>query len=232
MTGRDITIATRDGAMGGYLAAPSAARGPGLVVIQEIFGVNQVMRDLADGFAARGYVALVPDLFWRIQPGVQLTDKSKAEWDKAFALMNAFDPDKGVADIQASIDHLRRSEQCSGKVGDVGYCQGGLLSYLTAARTDADASVGYYGFNIQTRLAEAAAIKKPLMLHIAGKDQFTPPAAQTEIVEGLKGNTRVTLHIYPEMDHAFARVGGEHYDHANAELANTRTAAFFRQHLS
>lgn len=232
MTGRDITIPTRDGAMGGYLAAPSAARGPGLVVIQEIFGVNQVMRDLADGFAARGYVALVPDLFWRIQPGVQLTDKSKAEWDKAFALMNAFDPDKGVADIQSTIDFLRRSEQCSGKVGDVGYCLGGLLAYLTAARTDADASVGYYGVNIQTKLAEAAAIKKPLMLHIAGKDQFTPPAAQTEIVEGLKSNAHVTIHVYPEMDHAFARMGGEHYDHANAELANTRTAAFFRQHLS
>jgi carboxymethylenebutenolidase len=232
MTGRDITIATKDGAMGGYLAAPSSARGPGLVVIQEIFGVNQVMRDLADGFAARGYVALVPDLFWRIQPGVQLTDKSKAEWDKAFALMNAFDPDKGVADIQSTIDTLRRSEQCSGKVGAVGYCLGGLLAYLTAARTDADASVGYYGVNIQTKLAEAANIKKPLMLHIAGKDQFTPPAAQTEIVDGLKGNAHVTLHTYPEMDHAFARVGGEHYDHANAELANTRTAAFFRQHLS
>lgn len=232
MTGRDITIATKDGAMGGYLAAPSAARGPGLVVIQEIFGVNQVMRDLADGFAARGYVALVPDLFWRIQPGVQLTDKSKAEWDKAFALMNAFDPDKGVADIQSTINHLRKQEQCSGKVGDVGYCLGGLLAYLTAARTDADASVGYYGVNIQTKLAEATNIKKPLMLHIAGKDQFTPPAAQTEIVEGLKTNTHVTIHIYPEMDHAFARVGGEHYDHANAELANTRTAAFFRQHLS
>jgi carboxymethylenebutenolidase len=231
MTGKDVTIQTRDGAMGGYLAAPST-KGPGLVVIQEIFGINQVMRDLADGFAARGYVALVPDLFWRIQPGVQLTDKTKAEWDQAFALMNQFDPDKGVGDIQASIDFLRRSEACTGKVGAVGYCLGGLLAYLTAARTDADASVGYYGVNIQKKLDEAKAINKPLMLHIAGKDGFTPPEAQTQIVDGLKDNALVTLHIYPEMDHAFARVGGEHYDHANAELANGRTATFFRQHLS
>ncbi|HXL99404.1 MAG TPA: dienelactone hydrolase family protein [Rhizomicrobium sp.] len=230
MSGKDITIKTADGAMAGYLAQPAAGQGPGLVVIQEIFGVNQVMRDLADGFASRGYVALVPDLFWRIEPGVQLTDKSKAEWDKAFALMNKFDASAGVKDIQATIDHLRGLG--AAKVGAVGYCLGGLLAYLTAARTNVDASVGYYGVNIQTMLGEAAAIKKPLMLHIAGKDGFTPPPAQKQIEDGLKDNPLVTIHVYPEMDHAFARAGGEHYDHANAELANGRTATFFRQHLS
>ncbi|HEY1836135.1 MAG TPA: dienelactone hydrolase family protein [Rhizomicrobium sp.] len=232
MSGTDISIATPDGAMGGYLASPSGGRGPGLVVIQEIFGVNKVMRDLADGFAARGYFALVPDLFWRIQPGVQLTDHSKAEWDQAFALMNKFDPDSGVKDIQASLAHLRGTSGCTGKVGDVGYCLGGLLAYLTATRTDSDASVGYYGVNIQKFLGEAKSLKKPLMLHIAGKDAFTPPEAQKQIVDGLKGNSHVTIHTYPQMDHAFARVGGEHYDHASAELANTRTGTFFRQHLS
>ena len=228
----DVTIKTADGAMGGYLASPASGRGPGLVVIQEIFGVNKVMRDLADGFAARGYFALVPDLFWRIQPGVQLTDKTKAEWDQAFALMNKFDANKGVADIQAGIDLLRHTDGGTGKVGAVGYCLGGQLAYLTAARTDVDASVGYYGVNIQNLLGEQGAIKKPLMLHIAGKDQFTPPEAQKKIEEGLKANSKITMHVYPEMDHAFARAGGEHYDHANAELANGRTATFFRQHLS
>jgi carboxymethylenebutenolidase len=232
MSGTDVTISTPDGAMGGYLAKPSAGKGPGLVVIQEIFGVNKVMRDLADGFAARGYFALVPDLFWRIEPGVQLTDHTKAEWDQAFALMNKFDPDNGVKDIQASLTHLRGVSGCSGKVGDVGYCLGGLLAYLSAARTDTDASVGYYGVNIQKFLGESRNIKKPLMLHIAGKDGFTPPPAQKEILDGLKANAHVTTHVYPEMDHAFARVGGEHYDHATAELANTRTGTFFRQHLS
>ncbi|HEY2070493.1 MAG TPA: dienelactone hydrolase family protein [Rhizomicrobium sp.] len=230
MTGKDVTISTPDGSMSGYLAEPSSGHGPGLVVIQEIFGVNKVMRDLADGFAARGYRALVPDLFWRIQPGVQLTDKTKAEWDKAFELMNAFNAQTGVADIQASITYLR--SHGATKVGAVGYCLGGMLAYLTAARTDADASVGYYGVNIQTMLGEAANIRKPLMLHIAGRDGFTPPEAQKQIVYGLKSNALVTVHTYPEMDHAFARVGGEHYDHANAELANGRTATFFRQHLS
>jgi carboxymethylenebutenolidase len=228
----DITIKTADGAMSGYLAKPASGRGPGLVVIQEIFGANKVMRDLADGFAARGYFALVPDLFWRLQPGVQLTDKTDAEWKQAFGLMNKFDARKGVEDIQATIDALRDTEGCTGKVGAVGYCLGGQLAYLTAARTDIDAAVGYYGVNIQNLLDEAKAIRKPLMLHIAAADEYTPPDAQKKIVDGLKTNPQVTLHIYPQMDHAFARVGGAHYDHANAELANGRTATFFRQHLS
>jgi carboxymethylenebutenolidase len=232
MTGSDVTINTPAGAMGGYLAMPASGRGPGLVVIQEIFGVNKVMRDLADGFAARGYIALCPDLFWRMEPGIQLTDKTDGEWKQAFDLMNKFDPKTGVEDIQATITHLRAIDGCSGKVGAVGYCLGGLLAYLTATRTNVDASVGYYGVNIQTMLGEAANIKKPLMLHIAGKDEYVPPEAQKQIIEGLKGNSHVTLHTYPEMNHAFSRVGGAHYDHANAELANGRTATFFRQHLS
>jgi carboxymethylenebutenolidase len=232
MAGEDITIKTADGAMGGYLAKPASGRGPGLVVIQEIFGINKVMRDLADGFAARGYFALAPDLFWRIRPGVQLTDKTDAEWKQAFDLMNKFDANKGVEDIQATIGTLRETDGCTGKVGAVGYCLGGQLAYLTAARTDADACVGYYGVNIQNLLGESANIKKSLMLHIAAKDEYTPPEAQKKIEDGLKDNPHVTLHVYPEMDHAFARVGGAHYDHANAELANGRTATFFRQYLS
>jgi carboxymethylenebutenolidase len=231
MSGSSIRIEGADGEFGGYLASPGAGRGPGIVVIQEIFGVNAVMRAIADEFAARGYVALVPDLFWRIEPGVQLTDKTDAEWKRAFDLMGRFDQAKGVADIQASIIHLRKKQGCA-KVGAVGYCLGGLLAFLSAARTDGDAFVGYYGVNIQDKLGEARNIKKPLMLHVAGKDQFVPPEAQKAIIDGLKGNALVTIHVYPEMDHAFARLGGAHYDKANAELANGRTSTFFRQHLS
>ena len=231
-TPKQISISGKDGAFAGYLASPASGRGPGIVVIQEIFGVNAVMREVADGLAAHGYFALVPDLFWRLEPGVQLTDKTDAEWQRAFDLMNRFDPDKGVLDIQAAIDALRGREGCTGKVGAVGYCLGGLLAYLTAARTDADASVGYYGVNIQTKLDEAAKIKKPLMLHIAAKDQFVKPEAQKAIQDGLAHNPLVTIHVYPEMDHAFARVGGTHYDKACADLANGRTSTFFRQHLA
>jgi len=232
MTAKQISIPTPDGPFAGYLATPTSGRAPGIVVIQEIFGVNQVMRDIADGLAAHGYFALVPDLFWRLEPGVQLTDKTDAEWQRAFGLMNRFDADTGVKDIEAAIDTLRGREGCTGKAGAVGYCLGGLLAYLAAARTNIDASVGYYGVNIHEKLGEAKSIQKPLMLHIAAKDQFVPPEAQKKIVDGLGANPHVTLHVYPEMDHAFARAGGAHYDKACADLANGRTATFFRQHLS
>ncbi len=232
MSGQTITIKSGDGEFTGYLASPGTGRGPGIVVIQEIFGVNPVMRDIADGMASRGYFALVPDLFWRLEPNVELTDKTDADWKKALDLMGRFDVDKGVADIQASIDHLRAMPGCTGKVGALGYCLGGQLAYLTAARTDCNASVGYYGVNIQNKLEEAGKIKHPLMLHIAEADEYVPPEAQARIEAGLKNNPHVTLYRYPLMHHAFARVGGAHYDKAMADHANIRSATFFRQHLS
>jgi carboxymethylenebutenolidase len=231
MSGKDITVKGPDGNLGAYLATPASGHGPGVVVIQEIFGVNDWVRKVCDAHAAKGRFALAPDLFWRLEPGVQLTDKSQEHWTRAFALMQKFDHDKGVADIQASIASLRTVKGCTGKVGTVGYCLGGRLAYLSATRTDTDASVGYYGVYLQTALDEAKNIKKPLMLHIAGKDQFTPPEAQKQIIDALKGNPKLTIHVYPEMDHAFARDGGQHYDKANADLANGRTDTFFRQHL-
>ncbi|HEY6578753.1 MAG TPA: dienelactone hydrolase family protein [Rhizomicrobium sp.] len=231
MNGNEVSINTADGVFGGYLARPATANGAGVVVIQEIFGVNRFVRAVADDYAARGYFALAPDLFWRIAPGLQLDDRVEADRGRAFELFGKFDPDLGVKDIEAAVNHLRGTETCS-KVGAVGYCLGGLLSYLTDARTDVDAAVGYYGVNIHERLSEAKDISKPLMLHIAEKDQFVPAAAQKQIVAGLSSNSHVTVHSYPGTDHAFARVGGEHYDQANAELANSRTANFFRQHLT
>jgi carboxymethylenebutenolidase len=231
MPGQDITISGRDGDFSAYLAAPASGQGPGIVVIQEIFGVNAVMRAIADDLAAQGYFALAPDLFWRLEPGVQLTDRSDAEWQRAFGLMQRFDIDKGVEDIQSAIDHLRVTPGASGKVGAVGYCLGGQLAYLAATRSDCDASVGYYGVMLQDRLTEAANITAPLMLHIAGDDEFTPPPARDKVIAGLKDNPHVTLYVYPGMDHAFARVGGAHYHQAAADLANTRTRDFFRAHL-
>jgi carboxymethylenebutenolidase len=231
MSGKDITVKGSDGSFGGYLASPSSGRGPGVIVIQEIFGVNSVVRGICDQHAARGRFAFAPDLFWRLEPGVQLTDKTQEDWAKAFSYMQRFDVDKGVGDIQTSIGHLRKVPGCTGKVGSVGYCLGGQLAFLSATRTDSDANVGYYGVMIENRLNEGGKIKKPLMLHIAGKDAYQTPEARVKITGALKGNSLVTIHVYPEMDHAFAREGGQHYDKANAELANTRTDNFFRQHL-
>ncbi len=225
----NTTIKTKDGQdMGGYLATPASGSGPGIVVAQEIFGVNTVMRNVADWLAGQGFVALVPDLFWRIEPGIELTDQTEAEWARAFELFGAFDIDSGMDDMQAAITHLRGQ---TGKVGTVGYCLGGSLAYLSATRTDADASVGYYGVRINEALAEAAQISKPLMLHIATKDEFVPPEAQAAIHEILDGNDHATLHDYVGNDHAFARVGGAHFDQTAADLANSRTIAFFKANL-
>ena len=232
MSGQNVIISGKDGSFAGYLASPASERGPGIVVIQEIFGVNKVMRDIADGLSSRGFFALVPDLFWRIQPGVELTDQTDAEWQQAFGLLQKFDAAKGVEDIQTAISHLRQVKGATGKVGALGYCLGGQLAYLAATRTDSDASVGYYGIQIENRLDEAGKIKKPLLLHIAEGDEYVPPPAQQKIKDALKSNPQATIYSYPAMNHAFARVGGKHYDKANADLANVRSATFFRQHLS
>ncbi|NNG02817.1 MAG: dienelactone hydrolase family protein, partial [Inquilinus sp.] len=204
----------------------------GILVIQEIFGVNKVMRDLCDGFAAQGYVAICPDIFWRQEPGIDITDQSEEEWNKAFSLYQGFDEAAGVRDLIDSLAFLRELPNCAGRVGTVGFCLGGKLAYLMATRSDADCSVGFYGVGIENALDEADDISRPLMLHIAEKDQFCPPEAQNKIKSVLSGHATVTLHSYPNVDHAFARQGGAHFDQAAADLANERTAAFFAENLA
>ncbi|MDP3490905.1 MAG: dienelactone hydrolase family protein [Phenylobacterium sp.] len=232
MAGQTLEIQTADGAFSAYVARPAQTPAPAIVVLQEIFGVNKVMRDICDDYAAQGYLAICPDLFWRIEPGVDITDQSEAEWKKAFSLMNAFDPDQGVRDIRAVIDAIRGHEACSGKVGAVGFCLGGLLAFLTATRTDANASVSYYGVGIEQRTGEAERLANPLMMHIAEEDQFVPKAAQGLIIAALKNHPQVQIHTYAGRDHAFARKGGEHYDAADAQQADARTLAFFKANLS
>jgi carboxymethylenebutenolidase len=228
----EVTIAAKDGgSFSGYLAEPQSGKGAGIVVIQEIFGVNMVMREICDDLARSGYFALCPDLFWRQQPGIQLTDQTDADWNRAFQLYKGFDEAKGVDDLIQSLAHLRKVKGVSGKVGTIGYCLGGKLAYLMATRSDADCSIGYYGVTIEIALREAAQIKKPLLLHIAEKDQFCPPEGQAKIKNALAGNTHVTIHSYPGCDHAFARIGGAHYDPDAATLANGRSEAFFKTNL-
>lgn len=227
--GERISITTPDGAFSAYVARPAAAKAPAIVVIQEIFGVNQVMRDITDGLAAQGYLAVCPDLFWRIEPDIDITDQSEAEWKRAFELFNAFDVDQGVKDIQATIKTIRADAGCDGKVGAVGFCLGGQLAFLTATRTDVDAAVSYYGVGLENRVAEAEKLTRPLLLHIAEEDQFVPKEAQAVIIAALKDHPQIEIHTYPGRDHAFARVGGEHYDEADAKLAGGRTLQFFQR---
>ena len=224
-----LTLSAQDGSgqFSGYLAVPACGFGPGLVLAQEIFGVNQTMRDLADHLAEEGYVVLVPDLFWRQKPGVAL-DYTPADWQQAFAYYQGFDEKLGVQDIQTAITALRGHAQVRGGVGVLGFCLGGKLAYLAACRTDADVCVGYYGVGIESNLDEADAIRVPLTLHIAGRDAYCPPQAQQRIAQALQGRPGISVHVYPEADHAFARRGGEHFHKPSALMAHQRSIATFK----
>ena len=226
-----LTISTPDGKFSAYVARPSAASAPAVVVIQEIFGINHVMRGVADELAGQGYLAVCPDLFWRIEPGVQLDDRKEADMGKAFDLYKAFSVNKGVTDIGATIAAARGLTGFAGKVGVVGFCLGGLLTYLSAARTDADAFSSYYGGGIDQHLGEAGRITKPLLMHLAGDDEYIPKAAQDKITAALKNRPNIEIHVYPGRGHAFARKGGGHYNAADAATADGRTQAFFQRHL-
>lgn len=212
------------GTFGAYLSLPASGHGPGLVLAQEIFGVNQTMRDVADYYAEEGYVVLVPDLFWRQQPDVEL-GYSAEDWQKAFGFYQGFDEAKGMEDIQSAITALRDRPETSGKVGVLGFCLGGKLAYLAACRTDADVAVGYYGVGIDAALDEAEHIRCPLALHVAELDQFCPKEARERIVQTLSGRPGIEVHVYPGVDHAFARAGGDHFHKASALMAHQRSIA-------
>ncbi|NBX73867.1 MAG: dienelactone hydrolase family protein [Alphaproteobacteria bacterium] len=215
----------------GYLAAPAGKGGPGVLVIQEIFGVNAGMRALCDDLAQQGYFALCPDLFWRQQPGVQLTDKTDDEWQRAFALYQGFDVDKGVNDLMAAMGALRKLAGCSGVVGAVGYCLGGKLAYLMATRTDVDAAISYYGVGLEDMLDEMPEIRRPLLMHIAAEDKFVTKEAQQKILAAAARNPHVVAHVYAGVDHAFARPGGQNFQAEAAQLAHARSAQFLAAHL-
>jgi carboxymethylenebutenolidase len=229
---KDIMIQAHDkGQFSAYMSLPAALPAPGIVVAQEIFGVNAVMRGICDNLAQAGFIAVCPDLFWRQQPGIQITDKTEAEWKRAFELFQGFDVQHGIEDLKATLAALRGDENCTGKAGTLGYCLGGKLAYLMAARSDADCSVSYYGVGIEELLGEAVNIKNHLLMHIAEKDKYVPLPAQQKILAALNKHRKVEIHVYPGVDHAFAREGGQHYDKEAARQANARTADFFATHL-
>lgn len=214
-----------------YTSQPVSAPKAAIIVIQEIFGVNEGIRIKCDQWAEKGYLAIAPDLFWRIRPGIELDPDVPEQLQEAFGLFGKFDQEAGIRDIESTIREARRMVG-GGKVGAVGYCLGGRLAYMTAARTDINASVGYYGVGIDGLIGESHAIAHPLALHIAVDDGFVKPDVQAKMHEGLDGHPKVTLWDYPGVDHGFAATMGNRRVEDAAQLADGRTEAFFAQHLA
>jgi carboxymethylenebutenolidase len=226
-----IQIAATDGT-GSFAAYHAQATGPhakgdvgAVVLIQEIFGVSASLRQIADEVAALGYHVLAPDLFWRQEPGVDLSDKTKAEWDKAFALLGGFDQAKGIEDLKATLAAARALPGTNGKAATMGYCLGGRLAVMMATRSDADLNISYYGVGLDGLVPEFSHITKPLLVHVADNDTFFGPDARKTFLDATQNHALIETHVYPNADHAFARAGGTHWDTRSAWIANGLSAA-------
>jgi carboxymethylenebutenolidase len=228
----EIATLAGDGSFQAYFAEPEGQPKAAIIVIQEIFGVNEGIRRKCDAWAEKGYLAIAPDLFWRLRPSVELDPDLPDEFQEALELMGRFDQDQGVSDIEASIRAARKHMNGDGKVGCVGFCLGGRLAFMTSTRTDVDACVGYYAVGLDDLLHEKQAIARPLMLHIAGADHFVGPETQRAMHEALDDHPRVVLHDYPGEDHGFAAEMGNRRSEEAAQLADRRTEAFFAEHLA
>lgn len=227
-----ITIEGRDGSFGAYIARPRVLPAPAVVVLHEVFGVNADIREHCDELAKQGYLAVAPDLFWRLEPGVDLSVTSDDDWQHALRLYQAYDRDAGARDAKDAVDAVDKLPDCNGKVAILGYCLGGLMVFLTAARSGGlAAAVAFHGGETEKYLDEADGISAPLLMHLAEEDEYMPKDAQADIRSALAGKPNVTIYSYPNQFHAFSRHGGEHYNAEAAALANQRTSEFLRQQL-
>src|ERR1700722_138535 len=226
-----ITIKGRDGAFDAYIARPKTLPASAVVVLQELFGVNADIRKTCDELAEQGFIAVAPDLFWRQEPGVDLSVTSEADWQHGLRLYQAYDRDAGVRDIQDTLKAVAKLPECTGKIGVQGYCLGALMTFLTAVRGQVNAAVAYHGGDTEKYLGEVQNLHAPLLMHLGEEDEFISRAAQAQIKAALAGKANATVYSYPGQRHAFARHNGTHYDAAAAALANARTREFLHQNL-
>lgn len=229
--GSFITVQTSDGgAMDVYVARPSTRPAPAVVLLQEIFGVTRFMREAADRFAEEGYVVYVPDLFWRTEPRLELSDQG-ADLQRAFELFTGFDWARGIADISDVVAHARADADVSGGVGVVGYCMGGSLSMVALTSLDVDCGVAYYPVQIDAHLDAIAGAGKPAVVHIAGEDEYCPPEVQAKIIEALAAPAEVEAYQYLGAPHPFANPYRAGFSKPATELAYSRTLAVLRRTL-
>lgn len=219
-----VQAADGSGSFNALVVEPKQKPAGAVVLIQEIFGVNEAMRAIAAWVADLGFIAVCPDLFWRIEPGIDITDKTEADWKRAFELFRTFDQVKGIEDVKAAVGVARKLPGSNGKVGTMGYCLGGRLAFMMAEESDADINVSYYGVALDNLLDGLTRVRKPLVVHIADQDEFFPAEGRAKLVAALKGRPEIKSFVYPNANHAFARVGGVHWDGLAATIANGRSA--------
>jgi len=208
-----------------YLARPPAGSGPGLVLFQEIFGVNEHIRALADQYALDGFVVLAPDVFWRQQRRVELGYEGEQRQRGIELAMGLKGPEVGL-DMVATVASLRARPEVSGaKVGAIGYCMGGRLAFLAAATAGVDAAVAYYGGGIQDQLDKAAGINCPVLFHYAERDDHIPPAAVDKVRTAMHGKS-AEVHVYPGAMHGFNCWARASYHAPSAALAHGRSLQF------
>ena len=236
MTTRYEKITAADGGMfDAFCAAPAGGSGPGILLFQELFGINDNIRSLAERVADAGYVVLAPDMFWRIEPRFERKDESGMA--DALAMVQKFDWSAAVADIQATHAHLLGMAQCSGKVGAVGFCLGGGLAFAAATLSRVsgrgpDAAVSYYGAPINDLLGHAGDLDCPTMFHYGDSDPFISADKIAAVEAAVADRPGVEFHRY-DAGHAFSNWDAPSmYNEAAADAAWARTLDFFSRTLS
>src|SRR5271163_1114739 len=226
-----ISIKGQGGTFSAYIARPKTVPAPAVVVLQELFGVNDDIRKTCDELAGQGFIAVAPDLFWRQEPGVDLGVNSEPDWQHGLRLYQAYDRDAGARDVKDTANAVAKLPGCTGKVAVLGYCLGALMVFLTAVRFGVDAAVAYHGGDTEKYLGEVDRLRAPLLMHLAEEDEFISKTAQAQIKAALAGKPNATVYSYPGQCHAFSRHNGTHYNAAAATLANARTKEFLHRQL-
>jgi carboxymethylenebutenolidase len=232
MPGQMIDIKTDKGSgFTGYLALPENKKGPGLLLVQEIFGVNKHIRETADLFAEARFVVLAPDVFWRVKPHVEL-GYTPDDLKEAMQLAQKNDKEQMIKDMASAISTLKQRPEYAGKVGVVGYCLGGTVAYRLATHDLVDCAVGYYGGGIEQALDEAGSLHCPLMLHFGAKDSHIPLTSVDKIRQSLQDKGHVEIYVYNDADHGFNCDQRASYDRKSAMLAYGRTMVLLQKTLS
>jgi carboxymethylenebutenolidase len=233
-TAREERIAAGDGhEFAGHLEIPEAGAGPGLVVLQEIFGVTDYIRAACSRLAALGYVALAPDLYSRIEPRIDYDEREPDSLGKAFAAMQRLDVPRAADDAIATLAHLRELAEVRGRgAGVIGFCLGGGLAYFVAARAEPDVAVCYYGSAIPGALDLASSVHCPILFHFGEADEYITAEQREAVRVAFAGRPNAELHLHPGANHAFDNHNAAMFHHAEAAArAWEQTIAFLRREL-